>query len=184
MLRAIIQFELKNNKSDPAWNFRGRGLGRVNDDFYLLQEYLASAFSDQFKQICDRWGKLILSPAELGELDQMPEDQRVEKKLEKLRPHFQPAWSFLVALCHALQEGENELSALDAFWLGLIDEVLGNANLPITRYFAEYQTDPEPETLPEAIGPAAPAGAAAPGLADEHPPILEAPHGPPPEVPQ
>jgi hypothetical protein len=76
-------------------------------------------------------------------LDKLPESERTEKKLDKLRPHFQPAWSFLVALCHALQEGENELSALDAFWLGLLDEVLGEPDLPLRRYFVEHHPEPE-----------------------------------------
>ena len=31
---------------------------------------------------------------------------------------------------------------MDAFWLGLIDEVLGHRDLPLTRYFAEFQPDP------------------------------------------
>jgi hypothetical protein len=53
MLRAIIQFELKNNKNDPIWTFRERGLVRVNDDFFLLREYFASAFSDQFRRLCE-----------------------------------------------------------------------------------------------------------------------------------
>lgn len=148
MLRAIVDFELKNNKNDPTWTFQNRGLLRVNDDFFLLQEYVASAFSDQFTQLCERWSKFVLSQADIEELALLPESERTERKLAKLRPHFQPAWSFLVALSHALQEGENDLSALDAFWLGLIDEVLGQKNLPLTRYFAEYQADPQPEELP------------------------------------
>jgi ATP-dependent protease ClpP protease subunit len=142
MLRAIIQFELRNHKNDPTWSFSNRGLLRVNDDFFLLQEYLLTVFSDQFRQLCERWSKFVLTSAEAKELEELPEEERTKKKLAKLRPHFQPAWSFLVALCHALQEGENELSALDAFWLGLIDEVLGHRDLPLTRYFAEYQPDP------------------------------------------
>ena len=31
--------------------------------------------------------------------------------------------SFFVALCHALYEGENELTAMDAVWLGLVDTI-------------------------------------------------------------
>jgi hypothetical protein len=123
----------------------------VNDDFFLLQEYLASAYSDPFKQLCERWSRFVLSAEEAAELEALPENERTERKLAKLRPHFQPAWSFLVAMCHALQEGENELTALDAFWLGLIDEVLGNSGLPLRRYFAEYTPDPDPNELP---GPA------------------------------
>jgi ATP-dependent protease ClpP protease subunit len=149
MLRAIIQFELRNHKKDPTWSFSNRGLLRVNDDFFLLQEYVLTAFSEQFRQLCERWSKFVLTPEEIAELEKLPEEQRTKTKLAKLRPHFQPAWSFLVALCHALQEGENELSALDAFWLGLIDEVLGHRDLPLTRYFAEYQPDPPADAPPE-----------------------------------
>ena len=69
MLRAIIQFELKKNKSDLTWTFRDRGLVTVNDDFFLLQEYFASAFSDQFRQLCERWSRFVLSPEEIAELD-------------------------------------------------------------------------------------------------------------------
>jgi len=176
MLRAIIQFELKNNKDDETWTFRDRGLVRVNDDFFLLQEYFNSAFSEQFRQLCERWSKFVLTPAEIAELEQTPEPERTEKKLQKLRPHFQPAWSFLVALCHALQEGENELSALDAFWFGLIDEVLGQTALPLRRYFAEYQEDAKPDTPPNANPEDA--------LPNEPPIPNELPAPPAPESPQ
>ena len=55
---------------------------------------------------------------------------------------MEPMWSFFVALCHALQEGENELTARDAYWLGLADEVMGEKGLPCMRMFAEYSPDP------------------------------------------
>jgi hypothetical protein len=50
--------------------------------------------------------------------------------------------SFFVALCHALQEGENELTAIDAYWLGLVDEVVGE-NLWTIRIMEEFTPDPE-----------------------------------------
>jgi ATP-dependent protease ClpP protease subunit len=151
MLRAIVQFELKKNRADKDWTFSGRGLVRVNDDFFLLQEYFATAFGPEFNQLCERWADLVLSEADNAELALLQDPERSERKRAKVRPHFQPAWSFLVALCHALQEGENEISALDAFWLGLIDEVLGQYGLPLKRYFAEFRPDPkleEPEVTP------------------------------------
>jgi len=43
---------------------------------------------------------------------------------------------FFGALCHALQEEENPMTALDAFWLGLIDEVIGE-DLPTERKMFE-----------------------------------------------
>jgi hypothetical protein len=32
-------------------------------------------------------------------------------------------WCFFVTLCRALQDGENQLTAADAMWLGLIDTI-------------------------------------------------------------
>ena len=62
------------------------------------------------------------------------------KNLLKKFVHY--LWSFFVALCHALQEGENELTATDAFWLGLIDEVMGVKELSGFREIMEYEPDP------------------------------------------
>jgi hypothetical protein len=56
VLKSIISFENKANKNNPNWSFEKGGLGRINDDFFLLREYLASAYSEQFKRLCDRWG--------------------------------------------------------------------------------------------------------------------------------
>jgi ClpP protease-like protein len=147
MLRGIINFEIASNKKNKEWTFQDGGLVRLTDDFYLLQEYFSSVASDQFKQICGRWGQFVLTDEQKAELDTIPEAEKEGKTLEKVTPYFQPLWSFFVALCHALQEGENELTGVDAFWLGLIDEVIGMPSLPVTRYIAEYQADPEPVAL-------------------------------------
>jgi len=144
MLRSIIDFEVQRNRANPTWSFRDGGLFRVNDDFFLLNEYFQSAYSDQFKQICERWAMFLLTEADQAELEKLSEPEKSAKKLEKVRPYFLPFWSFFVALCHALQEGDNELTPTDAFWLGLIDEVIGHPDLPLTRYFAEHQEDPKP----------------------------------------
>lgn len=159
MLRGIINFEIASNKKNTDWTFRDGGLVRLTDDFYLLQEYFSSVASDQFKQICGRWGQFVLTNEQKIELDAIPPEEKEGKTLEKVRPYFQPLWSFFVALCHALQEGENELTGVDAFWLGLIDEVIGMPSLPMTRYIAEYQADPEPAQIPAAEPPPAEAPA-------------------------
>ena len=49
---------------------------------------------------------------------------------------IEPLWYFVVALCRLLQQGENRLTAVDAYWLGLVDEVVG-ARLPSLRLIAE-----------------------------------------------
>jgi len=154
ILKSIISFEHKENKNNPNWSFAKAGLGRINDDYFLLREYLASAYSEQFKRLCDRWGGFVLEESEKAKLEALNESEKMEKKVELLRPLFQPIWSFFVALCHELQKGENELSPLDAFWLGLIDEVIGSPDLPLVRYMSEFKPDDPPPAQPPAPLPA------------------------------
>ena len=144
IIKKIVDFEVANHKKDPDWSFHAGGLSRLNDDFFLVREYVSSAQSEHFKKICERWGDFALSSDEQEALKGISNDAtRAEAKIDKVRPHFQPLWSFFVALCHALQEGENDLTAMDALWLGLIDEVVGSDAASL-RFIAEFRPDPEP----------------------------------------
>jgi hypothetical protein len=156
IIRAIIQFEMKANKHDALWSFHDAGLSRLSDDFFLLNEFLSSWGSKQFVRVCEQWSDFVLTPEENAELEKMPEAEKANQAMAKVRPRFQPVWSFFVALCHALQEGENELTSTDAFWLGLIDEVVGNNNLPYMRFFMEMRPDPQTQQAAQAVPVPAP----------------------------
>jgi ATP-dependent protease ClpP protease subunit len=114
MLEASIAFEYRNNKTDREWNLRMGGLSRITDHFFFLDAYFQGTNGDQFTTLCERWAPLV----DAHDDQDVPE---AEKKAEKFRAFFLPFWCFFIALCHALQQTENELTAMDAFWLGLID---------------------------------------------------------------
>jgi len=79
------------------------------------------------------------------------EEQREERMYEQVKPLLRPLWLFFVALCYALQDEDNELSATDAFWLGLIDEVIGgDSDLFPFRLLIEDTPGPIPATPPDA----------------------------------
>lgn len=145
VIKKIIDFEVSSHKNDPDWSFRSGGLSRLNDDFFLLNEYIQSSLSEQFVSVCERWGHFALTEEEERELASIADDgARRDARLAKVRPHFEPLFSFLVALCHALQEGErNYLTARDAYWLGLIDEVIGEP-LQSPRLLSEFRPEPPP----------------------------------------
>jgi len=151
IIKKIIDFEVRAHKNEPDWSFRTGGLARLNDDYFLLNEYISSSQSDHFKKLCKRWGPFALTPQETEGIMALPDDAaREEARLEKARRYFQPVWAFLVALCHALQEGEeNYLTALDAYWLGLIDEVIGFPELKSMRLLSEFHPDPPNDMPPE-----------------------------------
>jgi ATP-dependent protease ClpP protease subunit len=147
-IKAIVAFEVKTNKKNPKWSFRAGGIGRLADDFFLLNEYVMTYSSERLRNWCTSFGKWTLPQNEANEIDAIADEkERSEKLVEKVRPILQPIWSFFVALCHALQEGENELTATDAYWLGLVDEVIGEDALWTTRYLEEFTPDPP---LPDA----------------------------------
>ncbi len=119
MLRAMVNFELASNRNDPDWSFTETGLSQVADDFVLVQEYIGH--HQDIDGICDPWRDF------LG-----PDDQ------EKITEELLPLRMFFGALCYALQEEENPMTALDAFWLGLIDEVI-DEDLPTERTVIEQR---------------------------------------------
>jgi hypothetical protein len=142
-LKAIIDFEVSKNRKDPDWTFKDGGIARVADDFFTLNEYLDTHVSHRLVSFCQRYGRFFLSAEAMEDINLVDdENERIERLMDSVRPILQPLWSFFVAFCHAIQEGENELTATDAYWLGLVDEVIGDANLPAFRLIAEHVEDP------------------------------------------
>ncbi|MFN0103185.1 MAG: hypothetical protein ACKV2U_13980 [Bryobacteraceae bacterium] len=99
-----------------------------------------SVADDATAHLCNRWADFFLSGSENAEFASGPERDKQEWKLDRVRPHPQPLWFYRVSLCQALQEGENELTAKDAYWLGLVDEVIGASHLPSMRFLVEFES--------------------------------------------
>jgi ATP-dependent protease ClpP protease subunit len=150
VIKAIVDFELAENKQQGNWTFKqGGGLIRIVEDFFLISEYVENEQSDRIRTWCLSLGKLSLSKDEIQELDQIKDEKSREDRLvKKVQPPVKPLVMFFVALCHALQEDDNDLNATDAYWLGLVDEVMGDSSLVTSRSLAEYQEDPpeDPKT--------------------------------------
>ena len=136
-IKAIMEFEVRANKKVEDWNFETEGIHRLTEDFFLLNEYLATFQADRFKALCSDWGKFLLTDEETEAIEKLPEQERPQKYVEKAGPQLRPVWSFFMALCHVLQQGDNHLTAKDAFWLGLVDEIIGVKDLPSLRLFNE-----------------------------------------------
>jgi ATP-dependent protease ClpP protease subunit len=146
VIKAIVDFELSRNRKYPRWTFRQRGIDQLHADFLLVNEYLNIYDSAHLQKLCDMLGNFILTPGDTEELGRIEnEEQRAAKRTDILKSRARPIWLFFVALCYALQEDDNDLRATDAFWLGLIDEVIGHDDLFPARLIHEYVIDPQPE---------------------------------------
>jgi hypothetical protein len=97
MLHASIAFEYENRAGAPAWD---GGLGEISDNFFFLNAYFDFA----------RLREWVAGRAEPQTSDPDPEAD-----------YFLQFRVFFLALCRALQEGENHITAMDAVWFGLID---------------------------------------------------------------
>jgi ATP-dependent protease ClpP protease subunit len=146
-LKAIVDFELEQNRLKPDWSFRDGGVDGLVSDFLLYQEYTTLTQNDRFISWISTAGRLMLSPEEAEEINNIQDEaERAVRWSETVSPLLRPIWSFFVALCFTLQRGENEyLNAVDSYWLGLIDEVIGDANLSALRLMQEDKDDPEEE---------------------------------------
>lgn len=118
------------------------GIVRLAEDFFLLDEYITGFSGSRLRNWCENWGRYVLSEDTKGEIDAIADEKvRTDKLVEKASPLISPLLAFFGALCHALQEGENQLNATDAYWLGLVDEVIGVRELMSLRMIEEYKTD-------------------------------------------
>lgn len=102
MLHASMDFEYESSKGQPAsWD---GGLSKISGHFYFLNAYFDSA------TLCE-W--VAARPAE--------RDHSAGADPEA--DYFLQFHLFFLALCRALQDGENQITPADAVWLGLIDTV-------------------------------------------------------------
>jgi ATP-dependent protease ClpP protease subunit len=144
IIKAIVDFEVGGADGTETPDFRIGGMRRLADDFYLLNEYLTGNTNQKLDAWCTTLGRMFLSPEQQAEIDGIAnEADRLKRLVEINKPILQPMLSFFIALCHALQEGENELTATDAYWLGLVDEVVGDDNLWNLRLLYEFEDDSE-----------------------------------------
>jgi ATP-dependent protease ClpP protease subunit len=159
-IKAIVDFEVRKNRPKKNWSFEGGGLDNLADDFFLLNEYLGNYRTGFFDKMCLDYGHFLIDQEDNEAIKNAPEDERDGLKIQKSQPFVLPVWSFFVALCHALQYGENNLSARDAVWFGLIDEVIG-VDMPSRRLANEYNPYEEDKENVQADGAVADAAAGA-----------------------
>jgi hypothetical protein len=136
-IKAIVDFEVQHNKKKKDWRFETEGFRGLTDDFFLVNQFLGFFQGERFKELALRWGRFLLTPSQALEIDKATSKERGQKLLDIVSPQLRPVFSYFMALCHVLQQGDNYLSARDAFWLGLIDEVIGVTDLPTYRLFIE-----------------------------------------------
>jgi len=129
LLSSIIDYEMLQHADDDSWTLQEQGLNEINEDFYLLNEYmtLSDSTKQQIKTMRNSYAAFLSK-------NYTQKNMALFKKST-----LEPFWAFYIALCHCLQEGENKMEAKDAYYLGLIDEVWGQEDLPSKRDIEEVE---------------------------------------------
>lgn len=137
MLKAILDHRVGELK-DPLWSFRVHGLRGIEEQFLLLVDKYDSHHSNMIRSMCDRWGEGFLTVEEQTALALQNEDQRSEWLYTTVQERLKPLWFFFVSICRLLHKDEYWLTSEDAYWLGLIDEIIGRPDLANARMLVEY----------------------------------------------
>ncbi len=137
VLRCLITYELKENGRDPSWTFSEVGLAQMQDDFLILKDYRTGQHASSIEGLVRQWGAFCLDQEQRKVYSTIPAEKRDEWLRLSTGENVRALWYFFVSICRFLQEGENTLSAEDAYHFGLVDEVAGRTDLPCFRMIAE-----------------------------------------------
>ena len=127
VLTALIKHEVAENKG-RTWRLDERGIQQLVADYFVLRDYNVGDHWPAFREVSRVYGREFLTEPENKEFEKLMKTDQAKAKgymTEQSLPRLLPLWYFTVSLCSFLLEGENELRPTDAYWIGVVDEVVG-----------------------------------------------------------
>jgi len=129
VFQATIAYELAANPGG-AWRLDATAGAELLMDYLLAKDFLPGDHLKLARRIARRFGPDFLNgPATrvYTRLQRRNPAKAEEYLIKTALPHALGLWYFTMTLCHRLLAGACEFSAPDAYWLGLVDEVLPEA---------------------------------------------------------
>ncbi len=126
IFQAAISYELKTHLS-PDWSIGPVIATEITMDYLLAREFVRGRINPLVNEITRIFGAGFLTATESLAYRNLLKEDTVKARIflfQKARPYSLGFWCLALTLCHRLLSGESTLSAPDAFWLGLADEVL------------------------------------------------------------
>jgi hypothetical protein len=126
MFKAIITYRLKQCLNED-WIIDETAAAELTLDYLFLQDHLFGRHFRLVQELAKIFGPHFLTQNELSRHQSISQEDTIaaaaylEKTAGEALWRF---WCFTTALCRRLLLHEITLSAADAYWLGLIDEVL------------------------------------------------------------
>lgn len=101
---------------------------------------LRRSYYEKFLNDCDDPEPLLMMFCEKDDLQKVASLAAGETRkflLQQSGMHLFAAWQLASAMSSNLVKGENSLSASEAYWMGLVNEVVGDSKLVCRRHFHE-----------------------------------------------
>jgi hypothetical protein len=136
IFKAILAHKIKMHRKE-AWLLSVGGLQEVTNDFNLLHDFHFGTQRQELENFSKVYGELFLTGQQAEEYSklQVSDEEKATWLKQRTASKLESLWYFTVSLCRLLQSADYTLSAYDAYWLGIVDEVPGSALLNIREMF-------------------------------------------------
>jgi ATP-dependent protease ClpP protease subunit len=131
---AILNYALEDTSSEARFS-------DLETKYLLVRDFFAPHHFEIIGTLRRRWWGDLLNSDEVQKAFIPASAQEVASQLpERITMRCISLWFFFVFFCRQLQTGDFPMTATEAYWLGLIDEVIG-IDLPSPRILVENAPD-------------------------------------------
>jgi ATP-dependent protease ClpP protease subunit len=152
VLKIVIDYHVRQHKNDE-WELNSFGTNQVVADFLLVREFYSGELRGLLDKTKEVWGPEFLADDKLVEYNTLKggDPNKLKEFIDgEVSSIVEDFWYLTVSIARALLEGENQLTAKDAYWIGAIDEITGDAEHYGMRSVAEND-DPSPAPISQPI---------------------------------
>jgi len=127
LLKAVLALRLRKNP-EQDWAIDKTVTAELMMDYLFLRDLMSASYFSMLQRLTRRHGQNFLTESEQTDYERIRRENpsTAEDYLGKTAgPGLAGLWYFTMALCRRLMIRENSVTATDAYWLGLVDEVMG-----------------------------------------------------------
>jgi len=123
LFKHLIDLESKSSPKDKLTDL----LPVIEDDYQQIMDFYFGKYQRNLNAIITESQFALLTPTEaqkcLAETDPKARQKFI---IQTVSPRLERLWFLVVSLARTLQEGEFPMNAIEAYWLGLVDEVINS----------------------------------------------------------
>jgi ATP-dependent protease ClpP protease subunit len=126
IFQAAIAYEFAANRG-KKWRLDATAGTELLMDYLLAKDFLQGEHWKLAHRLARRFGQNFLTATDSSRYVRLLQQDPVKAEallIKSALPGALGLWYFTMTLCHRLLMGEHSFSAQDAYWLGLVDEVL------------------------------------------------------------